>query len=51
MWKNSSGHYANMMGDFNEAGLGVYSYNGLAYYTLDLGKRNIPDPRLLSWQP
>ncbi len=23
MWKNSQGHYANMMGDFNEAGLGV----------------------------
>ena len=38
MWKNSSGHYANMMGDFNEAGLGVYSKNGYTYYTLDLGK-------------
>jgi len=38
MWKNSPGHYANMMGDFNEAGLGVYSKNGYTYYTLDLGK-------------
>jgi cell division septation protein DedD len=42
MWKNSAGHYANMMGDFNEAGLGVYSKNGCTYYTLDLGKsRNV----------
>ncbi len=38
MWKGSSGHYANMMGDFNEAGLGVYTKNGYTYYTLDLGK-------------
>jgi hypothetical protein len=38
MWKNSSGHYANMMGDFSDAGLGVYSKNGYTYYTLDLGK-------------
>jgi VCBS repeat-containing protein len=42
MWKNSAGHYANMMGDFNEAGLGVYSRNGLTYYTLDLGKSTAP---------
>ena len=41
MWKNSTGHYANMMGDFNEAGLGIYSKNGYTYYTLDLGKSNI----------
>ncbi len=40
MWKNSSGHYANMMGDYNEVGLGVYSKNGYTYYTLDLGKGN-----------
>lgn len=39
MWKNSPGHYANMMGDYNEMGLGVYSINGLTYYTQDLGKR------------
>jgi uncharacterized protein YkwD len=38
MWKNSSGHYANMMGDFSDAGLGAYSKNGYTYYTLDLGK-------------
>ena len=38
MWKNSTGHYANMMGDFSDAGLGVYSKNGYTYYTLDLGK-------------
>ncbi len=38
MWKNSSGHYKNMIGDYAEAGLGVYSVNGKTYYTLDLGK-------------
>jgi uncharacterized protein YkwD len=40
MWKNSTGHYANMMGDFSDAGLGVYSKNSYTYYTLDLGKGN-----------
>ena len=44
MWKGSAGHYANMIGDFNEAGLGVYSTRGFTYYTLDLGKRNTPTP-------
>lgn len=44
MWKNSAGHYANMMGDFNEAGLGIYSIRGYNYYTLDLGKRSNPIP-------
>ena len=44
MWKNSAGHYANMIGDFNEAGLGVYSAKGYTYYTLDLGKRSNPVP-------
>jgi hypothetical protein len=38
MWKNSTGHYANMIGDFSEGGLGVYSKNGYTYYTLDMGK-------------
>jgi uncharacterized protein YkwD len=38
MWKNSTGHYENMMGNFGDAGLGVYSKNGYTYYTLDLGK-------------
>lgn len=42
MWKNSTGHYANMMGDFSDAGLGVYSKNGYTYYTLDLGKSRAP---------
>ena len=28
-----------MLGDFNEGGIGVYTINGLTYYTLDLGKR------------
>ena len=40
MWKNSPGHYSNMISDsFNEIGLGVYSTNELTYYTLDMGKR------------
>ena len=38
MWKNSTEHYVNMIGDFSDAGLGVYSKNGYTYYTLDLGK-------------
>ena len=46
MWKNSPPHYANMIdGSFNEIGLGIYSKNGLTYYTLDFGKRtNIIPP-------
>jgi hypothetical protein len=49
MWKNSSGHYANMMGDFSDAGLGVYSKNGYTYYTLDLGKsRSVQIPEFPS---
>jgi len=39
IWKNSPGHYANMIGAFNEMGLGVYSKNSLTYYTMDMGKR------------
>ena len=38
MWNNSPGHYANMIGDYVDAGLGVYTINGYTYYTLDLGK-------------
>lgn len=38
MWKNSPGHYANMIGNYVDAGLGVYTVNGYTYYTLDLGK-------------
>ena len=44
MWKNSPGHYANMMGDFSDAGLGVYSKSGVTYYTLDLGKSRAVTP-------
>ena len=40
MWKNSPGHYANMIGDFKDAGLGVYTVNGRTYYTLDLGRKS-----------
>jgi uncharacterized protein YkwD len=40
MWKNSSGHYKNMIGDYVNAGLGIYSIDGKTYYTLDLGTSN-----------
>jgi uncharacterized protein YkwD len=42
MWKNSAPHYANMLGSFNEAGLGVYYQNGRTHYTLDMGYRPVP---------
>jgi uncharacterized protein YkwD len=44
MWKNSEGHYANMIGNYADAGLGVYSINGYTYYTLDLGRSQNPSP-------
>ena len=44
MWKNSPGHYANIIGNYLDAGLGVYSINGYTYYTLDLGKSQNPQP-------
>ena len=42
MWENSPGHYANMIGDFTDAGLGVYTLNNYTYYTLDLGENITP---------
>ena len=44
MWYNSPGHYANMIGDYVDAGLGVYTINGYTFYTLDLGKSYSPYP-------
>jgi len=42
MWKNSPGHYSNMVSsNFVEMGLGVYSKNGYTYYVQDLGGRKI----------
>ncbi len=33
-WKNSPGHYANMIGDFSELGVGVaFTQDSLAYFT------------------
>ncbi|VVB77625.1 Cysteine-rich secretory protein family protein [uncultured archaeon] len=51
MWKNSPGHYANMIGDYNEAGLGVYYTGKYTYYTLDLGKRSGFKPPTNSTSP
>ena len=48
MWMNSPGHYENMIGNYDEMGLGVFSINGLTYYTLDLGKRfNFVPPKVV----
>ncbi|MDO8473832.1 MAG: CAP domain-containing protein [Dehalococcoidia bacterium] len=44
MWKDSPGHYANMIGDFTDAGLGVYTLNNYTYCTLDFGKTSSPIP-------
>jgi hypothetical protein len=44
MWKNSPGHYTNMIGNYNDAGLGVYTLNNYTYCTLDLGKSSSPVP-------
>jgi fibronectin type 3 domain-containing protein len=42
MWKNSAGHYANMIGNYTDAGLGVYTLDNYTYCTLDLGRRSSP---------
>lgn len=40
MWKNSPGHYKNMISpNFADAGLGVYYAGNSMYYTLDLGRK------------
>jgi uncharacterized protein YkwD len=44
LWENSPGHWANMIGDYTDAGLGVYTLNGYTYYTLDLGESSNPQP-------
>jgi hypothetical protein len=44
MWYNSPGHYENMIGDYVDAGLGVYTISGYTFYTLDLGKSYSPYP-------
>jgi hypothetical protein len=46
MWKNSPGHYTNMIGNYSDAGLGVYTLNNYTYCTLDLGKNSssVPPP-------
>ncbi len=44
LWENSPGHWANMIGDYTDAGLGVYTLNGYTFYTLDLGKSYSPQP-------
>ena len=44
-WHQSSGHYANIMGDYNVIGIGYYEANGQTYFTQDFGKyATLPGP-------
>jgi hypothetical protein len=43
-WKNSSGHYANMTGDFTDIGIGYVEKNGNRYYTQNFAKYSRPGP-------
>jgi len=44
-WHQSSGHYANIMGNYNAIGIGYYELNGQRYFTQDFGKyAQLPAP-------
>ena len=43
-WRGSSGHYANMTGDFTDIGIGYVEKNGARYFTQDFGKYSRPGP-------
>ena len=44
-WHQSSGHYANIMGNYNAIGIGYYELNGQTYFTQDFGKyTTVPSP-------
>ncbi len=38
-WLNSEGHLINMLGDYDETGIGVYSVNGTYYWCEDFAKK------------
>jgi putative cell wall-binding protein len=47
-WRNSPGHYANIMGNYNAIGIGYYESNGHTYFTQDFGKYTaVPSPKAL----
>jgi hypothetical protein len=41
-WHQSSGHYANIMGNYNSIGIGYYQANGQTYFTQDFGNYATP---------
>jgi endoglucanase len=43
-WRGSSGHYANMIGDYTDIGIGYVEKNGTKYYTQDFAKYSRPGP-------
>ena len=43
-WRGSSGHYANMTGDYTDIGIGYVEKNGTRYFTQNFGKYSRPGP-------
>jgi hypothetical protein len=43
-WRGSSGHYANMTGDYTDIGIGYVEKNGTRYFTQNFGKYTRPGP-------
>ena len=43
-WRGSSGHYANMIGDYTDIGIGYVEKDGTRYYTQDFAKYSRPGP-------
>ena len=54
-WMNSSGHKANILGNFNRLGVGVYERNGRLYWVQlfirEGGAPNVPTPKWKTWSP
>jgi len=51
-WHQSTGHYANIMGNFNAIGIGYYEANGKTYFTQDFGKyATVPSPKAPATAP
>ncbi len=43
-WRGSSGHYANMTGDYTDIGIGYVEKDGTRYYTQNFAKYSRPAP-------
>lgn len=52
-WRGSSGHYANMTGDYTDIGIGYVEKNGTRYFTQNFGKysRSAPSAPVASVTP